>query len=280
MSNNNIVGTDWTATEIALVVTDYFEMLALELAQKSFVKTNHNEALQKLTGRSHGSIEFKHQNISAVLYELGLPWISGYKPMRNYQRALLEAIERFLPQQFELLSSPVLNQPTGMAEPDELSYEAPPQFSGTVEPKNEELERLIRKFDPAARDERNRTLGKKGEELIFHSERTRLSRQNPNLAKKVRWISAEEGDGAGFDILSFDADGSERLLEVKTTVGHQTTPFFISSNEMQLSESKPKEFRLVRLYDFAKKPKVFELKPPLSESVLLKTAVFKAYFEL
>ena len=95
----------------------------------------------------------------------------------------------------------------------------------------------------------------------------------------MRWISTEEGDGAGFDILSFDTDGSERLLEVKTTVGHQTTPFFISSNEMQLSESKPKEFRLVRLYDFSKKPKAFELKPPLSESVFLKTAVFKAYFE-
>jgi hypothetical protein len=41
-------------------------------------------------------VEFKHQNISAVLEELGLPWIPGYKPKRNYQRALLDGIDRYL----------------------------------------------------------------------------------------------------------------------------------------------------------------------------------------
>ena len=118
----------WTANEIDLVVADYFEMLSMELALKPFVKSSRNEALQKLTGRSRGSIEFKHQNISAVLFELGLPWISGYKPMGNYQHALLEAIERFLLRQYEVLSSPISEQRTDLAEPDELYYEAPLSF--------------------------------------------------------------------------------------------------------------------------------------------------------
>ena len=46
--------------------------------------------------RTDGSIEFKRENISAVLGELGFPWIKGYKPAANYQDALFEAIERFL----------------------------------------------------------------------------------------------------------------------------------------------------------------------------------------
>ena len=41
-------------------------------------------------------MEFKHQNISAVLEELGLPWIPGYKPKRNYQAAIFDAIDRYL----------------------------------------------------------------------------------------------------------------------------------------------------------------------------------------
>lgn len=47
-------------------------------------------------GRTHRSVEFKHQNISAVMEELGLPWILGYKPKRKYQNAIFGAIDRYL----------------------------------------------------------------------------------------------------------------------------------------------------------------------------------------
>jgi hypothetical protein len=78
------------------------------------------------------------------------------------------------------------------------------------------LIRLIRKFDPAARDAQNRALGKRGEERVFFSEQARLKTEaRADLARKVRWVSEELGDGAGYDILSFDATGKERLIEVK-----------------------------------------------------------------
>lgn len=279
MKADDRTGTDWAAAEIDLIVTDYFEMLALELARKPFVKVRRNEALQALTGRKRTSIEFKHQNISAVLQQLGLPWISGYKPMANFQRALLDAVERLLPARNDILLSSEISARTELAETGELYYEPPPQLTPTTILPNEALERLVRKFDPAERDEKNRALGNKGEERIFHSERTRLARYDQNLANQVTWVSREEGDGAGYDILSFNLDGSKRLIEVKTTTGHQTTPFFISSNEVRLSETRPKEFRLVRLYDFAKAPKVFEIKPPLRESVVLRTSIYRAAFE-
>jgi hypothetical protein len=278
-------GTDWSDREVDLIVADYFDMLRLELAGESYVKKHRNEALQRLTGRSHGSIEFKHQNISAILLKLGLPWIRGYKPMHNYQGALLNGIERFLQALPGFLATP--HEATGaplastqLAEAPSLFIEAPPTLERGAAAEPPQLRRLIRKFDPAARDERNRALGKAGEEKVFFSERSRLTSEGRNdLARQVRWVSQEDGDGTGYDILSFDAAGRERLLEVKTTTGYQLTPFYISENERSLSEERPDAFRLVRVYDFIRKPRAFELVPPLANSVLLRPVTHRATFE-
>jgi hypothetical protein len=99
-----------------------------------------------------------------------------------------------------------------------------------------------------------------------------------DLARKVRWVSAEDGDGAGYDIRSFDGAGRERLIEVKTTIGHRTTPFFLSENERAFSEERADAFRLVRLYDFARQPRAFELTPPLDKVVQLRAATWRAQF--
>ena len=94
----------------------------------------------------------------------------------------------------------------------------------------------------------------------------------------MRWVAQEDGDGAGYDVLSFDGKGEERLLEVKTTIGHQTTPFYLSENERMLSIERPDSFRVVRLYSFARSPRGFELVPPLDAVVMLKPSVYRATF--
>ncbi len=279
MSDTDPYGSDWTEHEIQLVVAVYFDMLALELANRTYVKAQHNRALQEATGRSRGSIEFKFQNISAVLFQLGMPWIPGYAPMANFQHALLSGIEHVLSKEENIFS--MFETPTrlGLSEADELFLEPPPLPVGKGSIQNEPLERLIRKFDPAARDERNRALGKKGEELVLQHERLRLNRDRPDLAQKIKWVSQEDGDGAGFDILSFEVTGKERLIEVKTTIGHQTTPFYISANEFALSNERPDQFRLMRVFDFSKRPKAFELRPPLLHSLILTPQSFRASFQ-
>jgi hypothetical protein len=89
---------DWTAAEVSLIVADYFDMLRLDPAGQEFVKAERNRALQeRLNGRIRISIEFKHQNISAVLLDLELPYLNGYKPASNYQGRLLpEAVAAYL----------------------------------------------------------------------------------------------------------------------------------------------------------------------------------------
>ena len=119
-----------------------------------------------------------------------------------------------------------------------------------------------------------------GEEMIFKFEQQRLRQVNrPDLAKKVRWISQEEGDGAGYDILSFDQKGRERFLEVKTTVGSKTAPFYLTRNELSFSKERPTEFRICRLYDFSKIPRMFEIAPPLDRFVHLEPLSFEASFK-
>lgn len=277
MSSNGISGTDWTDSEIDLIVADYFEMLRLELERRPYIKSERNAEMQRLTGRSRGSIEFKHQNISAILLKLGMPWISGYKPRANYQNALLDGVERYISSNDEIV----------IVEPELpiVADEAPLFIGPTPAPPNHEpdpprLRRLIGKFDPAARDERNRILGRRGEERVLVSEKAKLRLVGrDDLARKVRWISQEEGDGAGYDILSFSDAGQERLLEVKTTAGHIYTPFFLSSNERALSDERPESFRIFRVYDFVTAPKAFEVAPPLQDTLILDTANYRASFK-
>jgi hypothetical protein len=280
MSDEDKGGKDWSDREVDLIVADYFDMRDLELLGKPAVKIHRNKALQELTGRSKGSVEFKHRNISAILHKLGEPWIIGYKPLANYQQALLDSVERFL-DKLALMprSFPVRNY---QIDDPKLLYVGPsPKMEVTETKGDEPIARLVRKFDPALRDERNRELGRKGEEYVFKAEKLRLSMAGlDGLAKKVRWVSNEDGDGAGFDILSFDSKGNEKLLEVKTTSGHFTTPFYISRNEKMLSQEKPDSFKLLRLYDFAREPKGFQIDPPLDHHLVLEPTNYRASFSL
>lgn len=280
MADHDLAGTVWTDNEVDLIVAGYFQMLGFELSGKSYVKSHKNVELQQETGRTRGSIEYKHQNISAVLDRLGLPWIQGYKPLVHYQESLVSGIWRYLDENPEISSGETKINTIGLAEPAALYFEPPPSLT-TVSEVAEPLilKRLVQKFDPAERDARNRELGKLGEERIFLHERSNLTNAGrSDLARKVRWVSHEDGDGAGFDVLSFSPTGAERLLEVKTTTGYRKTPFYLTENERSLSVEKADAFRLVRLYDFARSPKVFELIPPLRESVILRPTNYRASF--
>ena len=114
---------------------------------------------------------------------------------------------------------------------------------------------------------------------MFQAEQNRLSelgRDDP--AGKVRWVAKEDGDGTGHDILSFSRQGDERWLEIKTTNGPATTPFWITENERRVSEERPDVFRLARLYDFSRTPAAFRRKPPLNDHVRLSPSQYRATF--
>ena len=138
---------------------------------------------------------------------------------------------------------------------------------------------IARKFDVAGRDERNRALGRAGEERVLAHEHAALrTAGRDDLARKVRWVSEEDGDGAGYDIASFGPDGRPRLIEVKTTNGWERTPFHITRNELAVADARRSEWCLLRLWDFSRHPRAFELRPPLDAHVSLTATSFQASF--
>lgn len=272
----------WTDIENDLTVADYFAMLADDVSGRPYSKAEHRRALLPLlNNRSEGSIEFKHQNISAVLVGLGEDRIPGYKPAFNYQMSLEDAVVRWLTANPSWLArvgeAPLGN---GLRETPQIWVVPSPTLSN--QPPPQELEQVLhvaRKFDVAARDERNRALGRAGEERALKHERAQLrSAGRDDLARKVIWISEEEGDGAGYDIASFEPNGRPRLIEVKTTNGWERTPFHISRNELAVAEERRSEWCLFRLWNFSREPKAFELRPPLDAHVSLTATAFQASF--
>jgi hypothetical protein len=271
-------GTEWTQPEIDLVVSDYFDMREKFLRGEAFIKARHYDTIVKKTGRTKASVERKYMNISATLERLSLPWLKGYAPLRNFQGALLKSVEKFVEQEWNDEIIPT-SQAYAMFETSQLFLDEPPQVSKPLSSENPDLERIARKFDPALRDERNRKLGLAGERRVYESEVSRLNSEGKfDLAKEVKWVSQEVGDGAGYDILSFDNDGEERFLEVKTMIGHKRTPFYLSRNERDFAEENADRFRIFRLYEWGFEPRAFLIKPPLDSRLILEPMAYRASF--
>lgn len=154
----DVRGNVWSDWEVDAIVADYFSMLSEELTGTDFNKSEHRRALQALTGREPGSIERKHQNISAVLERLGVPFIRGYKPLAHFQNALLDAVERYLTAKGQPIFEFTATAPARVAETSTLWVGPPPEMSPKDQDETERLRQLVRKFDPAERDARNRKL--------------------------------------------------------------------------------------------------------------------------
>lgn len=275
---------DWTDEQNDGIVADYFAMLAADIVGCTYSKAEHNRRLQAMIGRPRGSIEYKHQNISAVLKGLGEDWLPGYKPAFNFQASLVDAVVRWLNRHPDWLA-PVARMamgpsPSALREDAVLWIGPPPTHSNTPPPDElEQMTIIARKFDVAERDARNRALGRAGEERVLAHERASLlAAGRTDLAERIRWVSQVDGDGAGYDILSFDTDGSDRLIEVKTTNGWERTPFHITRNELAVADERRDDWRLVRVWNFAREPKAFELRPPLQAHLSLMATAYQANF--
>jgi hypothetical protein len=134
--------------------------------------------------------------------------------------------------------------------PDRLIEVQPPpkhKASGQTTPQF----RAIKSPDYSAKDAMDRTLGRAGELAVVAKERNDLlSKGRADLADKVSHVSEIEGDGAGYDIKSFTLDGLVRYIEVKTSKGDISTPFFMSINEIRFSELHAEHYVLYRVFEF------------------------------
>ncbi len=275
---------DWTHEEVEATVTDYLGMLSAEHAGQSYSKAEHRRRLKKLLStRSESAIEYKHRNISAVLIALGLPYIDGYKPLHNYQQLLFEIVEDRIGKNPDLIAR-IEEEVTRPAEPPSIddilaSLVDPPKDSRSdPDPPQQAKWALGRpRVNYLAIEARNRSLGTAGEKFVVRFEVARLLLAGQErLATRVEHVAKTRGDGEGFDVLSFESSGDERLIEVKTTAYGQQTPFFVTRNELVVSHHRPSEYCLYRVFGFRKRPRLFQKRGRLDEQFSLKPEQYVA----
>jgi hypothetical protein len=279
--------SDWSITEVELIVADYFLMLQKELTGQDYNKTTHRRNLKLLlNNRSDGSIEFKHQNISAVLIKLGLPFIKGYKSRPNYQQILEQhvishiAIQKSILEPIFIQFAASLNAGFQQINFNVILDTAPFQR----EKKNLILEPEIAyerkpiKINYLEREQSNVSLGQSGEKIIIDYEKWRLIEAGKeSWVDKIEWVSQFD-DGAGFDILSKNPNGTDRYIEVKSTKLTKETPIFFSKNEYEFSLHKKEDYHLYRLFNFSESPKLFIVNGSFDNFCRKEAINFKGYF--
>lgn len=244
-------------------------MLRLQSDGKAFNKSNfRRDLMPKLLNRSDKSIDFKHCNISAVLIQLGRPYIIGYKPLWNYQNLLRDVvIERLA--EIDSIEDLLVEKDRveKIIRPQNVSFD-----KWNVKPPAPRILKDIPHTYRAVKknyfeiEQKSHAIGYSGEELVLKYEKWRLESQGKfSLSRRIEWVSQERGDGAGYDILSRNFDGSERFIEVKTTAYGKETPIFFSKRENDFSEENSELFHLYRVFELKQAPKLFQFNGAFSE---------------
>jgi hypothetical protein len=232
--------------------------------------------------RNVNSIKNKIYNVSACFAALDLPYLENLTPRFNFQRELLDDVQMAAARSAELLDelarmpSRRTGTPAAVSPSDALV--PPPVLTA-------DAERFMRKariqrgpIDYIGREQANAALGLAGEEWVVEYERRRLADAGrTDLAKEVRHVSVVDGDGAGYDILSFDPHSEcERLIEVKTTRSGILTPFYLTRNEFEVSRKRHDCYSLYRVHCFGLRTRVYWLDGALDTTCDLSAMSFRA----
>ncbi len=97
----------------------------------------------------------------------------------------------------------------------------------------------------------NKRIGDLGELWVINYEKQKLLKANKSkLSEKVKHVAKDKGDGLGYDILSFDTNGNEIFIEVKTTKGKVNSTFYITRNELEKSKIEQDDFYIYRVFNY------------------------------
>lgn len=277
---------DWTKKEVNHTVDVYFQMLQYELKHLKYNKTDYRRKLiPYLNNRSHSAVEQKNRNISAILGRIGQPYIKGYKFLPHYQQLLEESVLSYVQKHKDALE-PYFNQfaeevpiqqPIANINLSKIETAGPNgKFSIPArEPKFRPI-----KTNYLEKEQNNHVLGLQGEELVIEYEKWRLIKEGKkSFVNRIEWTSKEKGDGAGYDILSKNNDGSDRFIEVKTTKLSKETPIFLTFNESQFASENRKNFYLYRIYNWASNPKLFIKNGNYADFCFLEPTVYRGTFK-
>lgn len=271
----------WTSPEIDAAVEAYFDMMVLDIQGQQFVKARvYRELSRRFPARNVNSIERKMSNISAVLVGLGYPHLRGLSPLANYQRSLVESVLGQLGMR-ESLDSVIEVELSKIAPigPVDIVRESPAPAVVITDLLHGRKAARPFKRNYLELEAANRKLGLEGELAVVRREQRLLhGLGRKKLADRVEHVAVTQGDGLGYDVLSFDINGREKMIEVKTTTYAIDVPFFVTRGEILASESASDSYHLYRLYGFgsSKGTGLYQLAGDLNKTCRLDAISFRA----
>jgi len=282
--------SDWSRPENLAVIDAYASLLQAELRGESANKAATMRSIQpELQSRSISAIEYKFRNLSAILETHEWKYLSGYVPAEHFQADLETALMTRLIETPGILADAIVDADQTPPQPpqeDILSrLRAAPHLQHKIRTDNvvrDSIEAPTRGQLPSMfdREAANRRLGLRGEEFVVDYERARLAHAGKDrLSRSVEHVAITLGDGLGFDIKSYNFDGSDLFIEVKTTKYANTTPFFISQNEISFSKARSIRYSLYRVYKFGPQTELYMLPGAVEVSCSLTVSQFRAWPE-
>lgn len=142
-----------------------------------------------------------------------------------------------------------------------------------VEPESEidYIERLKKQME----------IGNLAEQIVLNSEREFLNSDFPDFANKVR--SVANNPKLGFDIISFETNGTQKQIEVKAiSTNKSNKSFFLTRNELNKSKTYPNYYLYCVSELNSDKPKILRIKHPNFENeneFKMEPLIYKITFE-
>lgn len=282
MDTSNV---EWAENEIRAAVRDYFTTLQAELRGRA---SGTIGLWQPRLGRNDdpdpAALQRKYGQIGAVLMDHGLPYCVAFAPVHDYRPSLVRAVRDYLrnhPHMLELMEGAVFRPVRTLPALDTLEprrvLSQPPAGNGSSGAGG--ATELIAGADYLEKEQRNRSLAMAGQQFVLAFERRRLQAQGLHkYAEAIEHVSAEHGDGAGFDILSYGVDGSERYIGVKTTRFRRETPLYLSAHEVTMSRLRGERYWIYRIHNFRDDPRLYMVNGSLAGHFELEPTQYRARY--
>jgi hypothetical protein len=266
--------TDWSLRDCENTADAYFDCLRKKLLGEKFNRQRIIDQVSAQIGRSPGAVDYKFQNIDAILLEAQLPRL-GDAVAANAQKLLRYVVLDPLASRFAILLNPT---PSRVDEQREDVFVPIPHIDAGNFMRDRDVSSLsATKIDFTRREADNRQIGRSAEEWVFNLEQNRLREAGfVELAEKVKWVSNEDGDGCGYDISSFETDGKPLYIEVKGTNQGESSAFYLTETELAVSEYLGAAYRLYRVFNLSNRPKIYVISGPLSSALNLRPTTYIA----
>lgn len=249
-----------------ILVENYFVMLDAELQGELYSKADHRNRIAAEAGmQDENVIDRLQQDVSAVLAEAGMPFVDAFPPITAPSASIESAVHVFIEENPELVEALWLD-------PEEASSKVPVELDDPkvrwkkTPPPTGFKPRKLEAWQPAGvmdldfrlREHRSTQLAAAGERFVLAFERARLRELGlKEKSAEVMWQSQTFGESFGYDIRSFNEDGSDRYICVKTTNFGPYFPYTLLAREMEKAKADASNFYLYRVFQFTRGANLF-----------------------